>query len=110
MVTDIKCLGVKINNRASNLESNFDPIGAKIRQLIGSWERYNLSLPGKIAVAKTMLLSQIGYLGCIITPSPEQIENMQSMINGFVKKGIVIAADRLFGTHSHRKLYHGTPV
>jgi hypothetical protein len=96
IVTEIKCLGVTLNNRASNLETNFDPIGAKIRQLIGSWERYNLSLPGKIAVAKTMLLSQIGYLGCIITPRQVQIENMQSMIDGFVKKGIVIAADRLY--------------
>ncbi len=43
VVTEIKCLGVKINNRASNLESNYDPICAKIRQLIGSWDRYNLS-------------------------------------------------------------------
>jgi hypothetical protein len=67
IVEEIKCLGVKINNRASNLESNFDPICGKIRQLIGSWDRFNLSLPGKICVAKTMLLSQIGYLGCIIT-------------------------------------------
>jgi hypothetical protein len=96
IVEEIKCLGVKINNRASNLESNFDPVCGKIRQLIGSWDRFNLSLPGKICVAKTMLLSQIGYLGCIITPSAEQLRTMQEMIDLYVTKGIVIAADRLY--------------
>ncbi len=96
IVEEIKCLGVKINNRASNLECNFDPICGKIRQLIGSWDRFNLSLTGKICVAKTMLLSQIGYLGCIITPSAEQIRIKQDLIDSYVTKGIVIAADRLY--------------
>jgi hypothetical protein len=43
-----------------------------------------------------MLLSQIGYIGCIITPKPEQTKTMQDLIDGYVKKGIVIAADRLY--------------
>jgi hypothetical protein len=85
-----------INNRATDLESNFDPVCGKIRQLIGSWDRFNLSLPGKIGVAKTMLLSQIGYLGCIITPSTDQLRIMQNLIDGYVTKGIVIATDRLY--------------
>jgi hypothetical protein len=33
IVEEIKCLGVKINNRASNLEANFDPIAAKYGNL-----------------------------------------------------------------------------
>jgi hypothetical protein len=96
IVNEIKCLGVKINNRAGNLEDNFDPVCTKIRQLIGSWDRFSLSLPGKICVAKTMLLSQIGYLGCIITPSAEQLKVMQNLIDSYVTKGIVIAADRIY--------------
>jgi hypothetical protein len=87
IVDEIKCLGIKINNTASNLQENFEPVIGKIRQLIGSWDRYNLSLPGKIGVAKTMLLSQIGYIGCIITPDPEQVDTMQELIDGYVKKG-----------------------
>jgi hypothetical protein len=96
IVNEIRCLGVTINNRANNLESNFDPVCGKIRQLIGSWDRFSLSLPGKICVAKTMLLSQIGYLGCIITPSTEQTRTLQNLIDGYVTKGIVIASDRLY--------------
>jgi hypothetical protein len=96
IVSEIKCLGLVINNRASNLESHFDGTARKIRQLIGSWERYNLSLTGKISIAKTMLISQIGYIGCIITPTSMQIATMQGLIDGYVKKGIVIANDRLY--------------
>jgi hypothetical protein len=86
IVNEIKCLGIKINNRASDLHTNFDPVISQIRQLIGSWDRFSLSLPGTIGVAKTMLLSQIGYIGCIITPKPEQTKTMQDLIDGYVKK------------------------
>lgn len=84
IVDRIKCLGMVINNRASDLESNFDIIAEKIRKLTAHWGRFNLSLMGKISIAKTMMVSQIGYLGCIITPSPDQFTAMQNMIDRFV--------------------------
>jgi hypothetical protein len=96
IVTEIKCLGLRINNRAENLTLHFDEKIQKIRQLIGSWSRYNLSLPGRISIAKTMLLSQIGYIGCFLTPTDEQLLEMQTVIDGFVKKNLVIAAERLY--------------
>jgi hypothetical protein len=74
IVTEIKCLGLKINNTATNLSDHFDGTIAKVRQLIGMWSRYNLSLGGKIAIAKTMLISQIGYIGCIVTPTTDQLK------------------------------------
>ncbi len=43
-----------------------------------------------------MLLSQIGYIGCFITPTDNQIEVMQNLIDGFVTQRMVIAADRLY--------------
>jgi len=96
IVTEIKCLGLKIDNRASNLSRHFDGTIQKVRQLIGLWERYNLSLMGRIGIAKTMLISQIGYIGCIITPTAEQLNVLQNLIDGYVTKGIVIAKDRLY--------------
>jgi hypothetical protein len=48
-----------------------------------------------------MLVSQIGYIGCIITPRPEQITEMQEIINRYVTKGIVIAEDRLYLKPKH---------
>jgi len=96
IVTEMKCLGLRINNRAENLTRHFDEKILKIRQLIGSWSRYNLSLPGRISIAKTMLLSQIGYIGCFLTPTDDQLLEMQNLIDGYVKKNLVIAAERLY--------------
>jgi hypothetical protein len=79
-------LGLRINNRAENLTRHLDEKIQKIWQLIGSWSRYNLSLPGRISIAKTMLLLQIGYIGCFLTPTDEQLIEMQTLIDGFVKK------------------------
>jgi exonuclease III len=95
IVNEIKCLGLKLDNRAANLTDHFDEKIQKIRRLIGSWSRFNLSLPGRISIAKTMLLSQIGYIGCFITPTDIQLNTMQSLIDGYVKQDLVIAADRL---------------
>jgi hypothetical protein len=78
------------------LASHFDGTIRKVRQLVGSWERYNLSLPGKIGIAKTMLISQIGYIGCIITPTEAQLNTLQELIDGYVTRGIVLAKDRLY--------------
>jgi hypothetical protein len=47
IVSEIKCLGMTINNRSSLLENHFDEKILKVRQLIGSWSRFNLSLPGR---------------------------------------------------------------
>jgi hypothetical protein len=96
IVTEIKCLGIIVNNKAENLERHFDGTVGKIRQLIGSWERYNLSLPGRIGIAKTMLISQIGYIGCIVTPTEEQFRILQDLIDGYVIRGIVVSKDRLY--------------
>jgi hypothetical protein len=96
IVTEIKCLGLRIDNRAANLSRHFDDTIQKVRQLIGLWGRYNLSLMGRICIAKTMLISQIGYIGCIITPTDEQLNVLQSLIDGYVSKGIVIAKERLY--------------
>jgi hypothetical protein len=96
IVSKIKCLGLVISNKADMLTEHFTEKIAKIRQLIGMWGRYNLSLPGRIAISKTMLVSQIGYIGCIITPTEEQTKVMQNLINEYVSSGLVVAADRLY--------------
>ncbi len=96
IVTEIKCLGLVIDNRAANLSNHFDSTIRKIQQPIGLWKRYNLSLMGRICIAKTMLISQIGYIGCIVSPTANQINVMQNLIDGYVTKGIVFAKDRLY--------------
>ena len=56
----------------------------KIRQTANFWSRFKLSLPGRIGIAKGLMLSQINYFGCIITPSKDQIREMQNIMDNFI--------------------------
>jgi hypothetical protein len=96
MCTEMKILGITVNNRGSNLDQNFESIITKVRYLANKWSRFTLSLPGKIAISKTMLVSQIGYIACIISPTRAQVSALQSICDDYVTNGIVIARDRLY--------------
>ncbi len=43
-----------------------------------------------------MLISQLGYIGCIVTPTAAQLTTLQTLIDAYVKGNVVIAADRLY--------------
>ena len=68
----------------------------KITKIINFWERFYLSLPGRLNIAKTLLLSQISYLGCIITPAPETLKNLKKKIEKFITGRLNIAKDRIY--------------
>jgi hypothetical protein len=44
------------------------------------------------------MLSQISYLGSIITPDPDQLEEMQKIINDFVKGSMRISGTGITNT------------
>jgi len=96
VVNEMKCLGIMLNDSCTNLSDHFDITIVKIRNLIRLWGRYNLSLPGKINISKTMLISQIGYAAAIITPTRQQVDIMQNLVDGYVTAGTVVAKDRLY--------------
>jgi Reverse transcriptase (RNA-dependent DNA polymerase) len=85
VVTSIKILGVVITPEFRDLKQNFDKTITNLTRIANHWSRFNLSLPGRIAVFNTFMLSQVGYLGCILSPAPEQIVQMESIVTGFVK-------------------------
>ena len=76
-------LGMEIDNKLSNLQSNFDKTIDKIGKCALYWSRFNLTLPGRIAVAKTFMLSLINHIGCILMPSNAQIDKMQTIVDRF---------------------------
>jgi hypothetical protein len=96
VVDSIKLLGANITANYSDLERNFEPIINKIISLISFWSRFCLTLPGRISIAKTYLLSQINYLGCIFSPGEVQLNTMQSIINNYVKGGLQISEERIY--------------
>jgi len=96
IVDSLKILGFNIKADGSGISDNFEHIIDKIAGIAGTWRRFNLSLPGRIAISKTFMISQVNYIGAICTPTEDQAKRMQEIINDFVLNGIPMAKDRLY--------------
>jgi hypothetical protein len=96
LVTEMKILGFLIDGKIERLGLNFDKIIGKMRQIVGNWSRFRLSLPGRIAIAKSLLLSQVTFPGTVLDPSAEQLSTINNIIEDFVTKGIVISKNRIY--------------
>ena len=95
--TEFRLLGVDIDNKLNNLQSNFTTRLKKIRNLINQWSRFQLSVVGNITVSKTFLISQLGYLLSVMECDPLIQNEIQEAIDKFVFKGKPwIATDRRY--------------
>jgi hypothetical protein len=94
-VESIKLLGAVISSDWTTLPDNFIGIVDKIKKLISFWSRFRLSLPGRISIAKTYLLSQLNYLGSILTPGREILSNIKTLIHNFIRKNLQISDIRI---------------
>ena len=56
---NITILGINIKSDLSNLQNCHSISIEKIRKIIAFWQCFNLSLPGRIGIAKNLLLPQI---------------------------------------------------
>jgi hypothetical protein len=93
---NIKLLGMDINGHLDNVDDIFIDIGEKILNLILFWNRFRLSLAGRIAILKTLLIPQLNYLGCILTPSSLVVSNLQELVDDFALDGLRISKDRYY--------------
>ena len=66
-----------------------------MNRVVQFWDRFSLTLPGRISIAKTFLFSLINHLGCFLQPSEEQVAKMQNIIDGFCTGKLRTAADRI---------------
>jgi Reverse transcriptase (RNA-dependent DNA polymerase) len=64
----IKILGATINGECKKFDENFLEMDEKVQKQINTWSRFNLSLTGRINIAKTMMYSQLNYNGCFLPP------------------------------------------
>lgn len=63
-------IAMAISNNEDNFVTLLESIKRKISNENNFFRRFNLSLPGLVRVAKTILYSQLNYLGCIL-PIPD---------------------------------------
>jgi hypothetical protein len=95
-VGEVTILGLLINRDLSLLTNHFEQTITVINRQIEYWERFNLSLPGRISVCKTFMLSQIGYIGSIIRPTPQQEKRIQTLMDDFCVGTMRTAKKKLY--------------
>jgi exonuclease III len=96
IVQEMTVLGFEISNDPNILRKNAETIRDKIIGQYRIWSRYNLSLPGRINIAKTMMYSQLNYKGCVIPVPDDIITAIEDVIHGFVSGKLNVAKDRCF--------------
>jgi hypothetical protein len=96
LVDNFKLLGANITADPYRLCENFKNVINKIQSQISFWTRFRLSLPGRIIIAKTYMISQINYLGCVFRPNDVQLTCMQELINNFIRKNQKISENRMY--------------
>ncbi len=67
---NVDLLGINICSKMNNSEGIFNKIHQKLIGISSFWERFKLSLCGRIVIAKTFLLYQLKYVGCFLNPPP----------------------------------------
>jgi len=89
-------LGMQIDNKLQNLGKNFDSVIKKMGNIVTFWDRFNLSLPGRISVAKTFLLSLLSHIGCILMPSDQQLDDMQKISDNFCMGKLNVSKEKRY--------------
>jgi hypothetical protein len=79
----IHILGMTIDSELEALDENFDKTLTGLKKSVEFWERYYLSLPGRINIIKSLLLSQVTYIGSILMPSPAKLVSMQMILDNY---------------------------
>ena len=77
-------LGFTIDNQMKNLEINLKKVKEKIQNQITLWKPYNLSLKGRLTIAKVKLISQLTYIATVLDINHSILNEIQDMINSFV--------------------------
>lgn len=87
IVEEMELLGFTIYRDPSKLKNNWNKVVQKITKKCHTWKIFNLSMQGRIIVAKTHLTSQLQYVGTILPSSLEVEQILSSIIENFVQGG-----------------------
>jgi hypothetical protein len=94
IVKQCKLLGVKIDNKAKELDANWTECCRKVWGLIYYWNQFRLTLTGRVMVAKTFLMSQTTFYMGIIPANKKKLTEIEDAIGKYVCGNLNIAKDR----------------
>ena len=89
-------MGMEISNNLNNFDNAANTIINKVKAEINKWYRFRLSLPGRIAVTKSLVYSQLNYLGSFLPFTGEQLKKMAEPIENFISGNLNIAKARIY--------------
>jgi hypothetical protein len=95
IVNKIHLLGMDITPDFVDIGKNFLVVKEKILKQVRFWERFKLTLPGRISIAKTFLVSQLNYLGSVFRIPEDTCQDVQNIINNFIRKNLRVSRDRI---------------
>ena len=78
-------LVVTFNSRIENMTANYEEKFNKVDDLIIKWKKRMLTLPGRVMIAKCILLSQYIYLFQTIEMKYTMLEKIQVQLNDFIR-------------------------
>jgi hypothetical protein len=98
IVKNIELLGIEIPWKLdNNLDRNWEKVENKIVNIANYWRQFNMSIGGRIMVAKTYLLSQVTYCLGVLPIKENTANRLNELMISFVKgRDRGIARERWF--------------
>jgi len=92
---ETKILGMNISAEPDRWNTNFETILTNIRKKIEFWNRFNLTLPGRICVIKSLLISPLSHLGSFLMPTKPMLNTIQKTLDSFAKGKLNVAVSKI---------------
>ena len=86
-VSSVKILGIYHSATKQCSEENIAPIIKKIKNVTNSWRQRQLTIKGRITIAKALLISQLVYVASSIKIPKVDLQMIQSLIMKFIWRG-----------------------
>ena len=83
--SSFKLLGLDIDSKLEKLHANIEKKVIKVKSLITIWEKRNLTTPGRVAIAKSLLLSQLVYFMQVLDFTQENLDELESLLYDYIK-------------------------
>jgi Reverse transcriptase (RNA-dependent DNA polymerase) len=96
IVDEVKLLGFNIQQNTSLALSNFQILLEKVKKTVNFWSVLNLSLAGKITIAKSLILPLINFYATVLTFDDQSLLQLQNIIENFVVKGTNVSKERIY--------------
>ena len=83
--SSFKLRGLEIDSKLERLHTNIEKKIIKVKSLITLWEKRNLTTSGRVAIAKSLLLSQLVYPMQVLDLTQENLDEIENILFSYIK-------------------------